>query len=405
MTQTVRGVNLTGWGAYTPSLVLTNADLERMVDTSDEWIVSRTGIRERRIAGPNETTASMAAAAALRAIAVAGLQPQDIDLILLCTLTPDFPLPSTATLVKQAIGNTKAAAFDLSAACSGFVYGYVVAHSYLASGLGKHALVIGSETMSRCTDFTDRSTCVLFGDGAGATVLSATGGPGGTLGVELTTDTAATYSIWIPGGASARPASEASLAGREHYMRMKGGETFKLAVRKLTATTMRAVENAAMSLDDVDLVVPHQANARIIEATARALGIPMDRVFLNVDRYGNTSAATVPIAVTEAVASGRIKRGDKVVLVAFGAGGTSGAVALEWTADPADRLRGDSVSGDDIRIVHPGIEPADPFPPALRWMLDRPSGPNGRKAGLDAGDTETVTPDARSGAHVTGPQS
>jgi 3-oxoacyl-[acyl-carrier-protein] synthase-3 len=405
MTQTVRGVNLTGWGAYTPSLVLTNADLEKMVETSDEWIITRTGIRERRIAGPTETTASMGAAAALRAIAVAGLEPQDLDLIVLCTLTPDFPLPSTATLLKQAIGNTKAAAFDLSAACSGFVYGYVVAHSYLASGLGKHALVVGSETMSRCTDFTDRSTCVLFGDGAGAVVLSATGGPGGTLGVELTTDTAATYSIWIPGGASARPATAATLTAGEHYMRMKGGETFKLAVRKLTATTMRAVENAAMSLEDVDLVIPHQANARIIEATARALGIQMEKVFLNVDRYGNTSAATVPIAITEAVASGRIKRGDKVVLVAFGAGGTSGAVALEWTADPADRHRAESVPGGDVPIVNPGIEPADPFPPALRWMLDRPSGANGRNTGLDLGDTESVNPGAPSGATVTRPQS
>jgi 3-oxoacyl-[acyl-carrier-protein] synthase-3 len=390
VTKTVRGVNLTGWGAYTPRLALTNADIQKMVETSDDWIVSRTGIRERRIASPAETTASMGATAAMRAIAVAGIEPADLDLIVLCTLTPDYPLPATATLVKQALGNTKAAAFDLSAACSGFVYGYVIAHSYLASGLGKHALVIGAETMSRCTDWQDRSTCVLFGDGAGATVLSATGGPGGTLGVELTTDTAATYSIWIPAGASARPATIASLAAGEHYMRMRGGETFKLAVRKLAATSMRAVENAAMTLQDVDLVVPHQANARIIEATAKALGIPMSKVFLNVDRYGNTSAATVPIAITEAVESGRIKLGDKVVLVAFGAGGTSGAVALEWTADPEDRHRADSVPDDAVQISNPGIELVNPFPPALQWILDGRDGPDRSVDDTDADSAESV---------------
>jgi 3-oxoacyl-[acyl-carrier-protein] synthase-3 len=405
MTQTVRGVHLTGWGAYIPSLVLSNADLETMVDTSDEWIVSRTGIRERHIAGPGETTARMAAIAGLRAIATAGLQPEDIDLILLATLTPDYPLPSAAVLVKQAIGNTHAAAMDLSAACSGYVYAHAVAHSYLAGGLGKHALVIGSETMSRCTDYTDRSTCVLFGDGAGATVLTATDEPGGTLGIHLTTDTAATYSIWIPAGASARPVTDSTVAAREQYMRMKGGETFKLAVRKLTATTVQAVEDAAISLQDVDLVIPHQANSRIIEATGKALGVAMEKVYLNVDRYGNTSAATIPIAITEAVASGRIKQGDKIVLVAFGAGGTSGAVALEWSADPAAGHRAESVVADDVHISDPGIEPVDPFPPALQWMLDRAASANGRKPDLDVGHTESVNPDTRPDATITRPQS
>jgi 3-oxoacyl-[acyl-carrier-protein] synthase-3 len=371
MPRSLRGVRVTGWGAYTPECVLSNADLEKMVETNDEWIATRTGIRERRIAGPGETTASMAAVAGLRAIATAGLTPEDIDLILVGTLTPDYPLPSAAVLVKEAIGNKHAAAMDLAAACSGYVFGHAMAHAYLASGLGKHALVIGSETMSRCTDFTDRGTCVLFGDGAGATVLSASEEPGGTLGIEMTTDTAATYSIWIPGGSSARPTTEETVAAREHFMRMRGGETFKLAVRKLTATTGRALEDAGLTLDDIDLVVPHQANSRIIEATAKALGFPMEKVYLNIQRYGNTSAASIPIALAEAVAEGRIHQGDRIVLVAFGAGGTAGAVALEWTADPADGLRAGNIGPQDVHILDSGVEPINPFPPALEWVLQK----------------------------------
>jgi 3-oxoacyl-[acyl-carrier-protein] synthase-3 len=253
--------------------------------------------------------------------------------------------------------------------------------------------------MSRCTDFADRATAVLFGDGAGATVLSASDEPGGDLGIEMTTDTAATYSIWIPGGAAARPANEATVAAREHYMRMKGGETFKLAVRKLTATTLRALENAGLTLDDVDLVVPHQANSRIIEATARALAFPMEKVFLNIARYGNTSAASVPIALSEAVAEGRIHKGDRIVLVAFGAGGTAGAVALDWTADPADRLRSEHIRPQDVRILDPGIEPVNPFPPALQWLLARSDSGNGRHPGPDTGGSTTISDAAVSGVH------
>jgi 3-oxoacyl-[acyl-carrier-protein] synthase-3 len=372
----ISGVHVTGWGSYSPSLTLTNAHLEQMVDTSDEWIVSRTGIGERRIAGPGETTASMAAVAGLRAIATAGLKPDDIDLILVGTLTPDYPLPSAATLVKEAIGNKHAAAFDLAAACSGFVYGYGVAHGYLASGLAKHALVIGAETMSRCTDFTDRNTCVLFGDGAGAVVLSASEETGGTLGIELTTDTAATYSIWIPAGAAARPATAATVAAGEHFMRMKGGETFKLAVRKLRSAAIRAVEKSGMTLEEVDLVVPHQANARILEALCKLTEFPVERVFVNIQKYGNTSAASVPIALSEAVAEGRIKPGDRVLLVAFGAGGTAGAIMVQWTANPEDGLRAEGIGPESVHILDSGIEPTNPFPPALEWIrvgADSPS--------------------------------
>jgi 3-oxoacyl-[acyl-carrier-protein] synthase-3 len=343
-----------------------------MVDTSDEWIVTRTGIRERRIASPTDTTASMAAVAGLRAIATAGLDVHDIDLIIVGTLTPDYPLPSAAVLVKEAIGNAHAAAMDLAAACSGFAYGYGMAHAYLASGLARHALVIGSETMSRCTDWTDRGTCVLFGDGAGAVVLSASDEPGGAMGIELNTETAATYSIWIPAGGAARPANEASVAAREHYMRMKGQETFKLAVRKLASTSLMAVEKAGITLEDIDLAVPHQANVRILEALAKSVHFPPERLFVNIDRYGNTSAASVPIALTEAVAAGRIKPGDRILLAAFGAGGTSGAIVLKWTADPANRLRAEGIGPERVTLLDSGLEPINPFPPALEWMLAQP---------------------------------
>jgi 3-oxoacyl-[acyl-carrier-protein] synthase-3 len=367
----VPGVRITGWGAYAPSQILTNADLEQMVETSDEWIVSRTGICERRIAGPDETTASMAAVAGLRAIAVAGLQPDDIDLILVGTLTPDYPMPSAAALVKDAIGNKRAAAMDLAAACSGFVFGYATAAAYIISGMARHVLVIGAETLSRCTDWTDRGTCILFGDGAGAVVLSASDEAGGTLGIELTTEPAGAYYIWLPAGGAARPATAATLEAREHYMKMKGSETFKMAVRTLGSTSIKALEKAGLGLPDVDLVIPHQANIRIIEALAKSLDFPMERVFVNVNHYGNTSAASVPLALSEAVGSGRVKQGDRLLLVAFGAGLTSGAIALEWTADPAASARANAIDQSDVVVLAGYLGPVNPFPPALEWLLER----------------------------------
>ena len=364
----ISGAHVTGWGSYAPSLVLTNADLEKMVETDDEWIVSRTGIRERRIAGPDETTASMAAVAGLRAIATAGLDPDDIDLIIVGTLTPDYPMPSTAALVKQAIGNKRAAAMDVGAACSGFVYGYATANAYVASGMAKHVLVVGAETLSRVTDFTDRSTCILFGDAAGAVVLSASDEPGGTLGIEMTTEPSGAYYIWLPAGGAARPAGEAALARHENYMKMKGAETFKMAVRTLGSTSLTAVRRAGLELSDIDLVVPHQANVRIIEGLAKALDFPMERVFVNVGHYGNTSAASVPLALSEAVATGRVKQGDRLLLVAFGAGVTSGAIALEWTADPAALARSAGIGPADVTIRPGYLEPVNPFPAALEWL-------------------------------------
>jgi len=375
MPRSLSGVHLTGWGAYAPSLKLTNADLEKMVDTNDEWIVTRTGIRERRIAGPDETTASMAAVAGLRAIATAGLEPDDIDLIIVGTLTPDYPMPSTAALVKQAIGNKRAAAFDVGAACSGFVYGYATAHAYVAAGLAKHVLVMGAETLSRATDFTDRGTCLLFGDGAGAVVLSASDEPGGTMGIEMTTEPSGAYLIWLPAGGAARPSCDATLVAREQYMKMKGPETFKMAVRTLGSTAQASVAKAGLRLEDLDLVVPHQANIRIIEGLAKSLDFPMERVFVNVDRYGNTSAASVPLALSEAVTSGRVKRGDKLLLVAFGAGLTSGAITLEWTADPADAARAEGIGPESVQITPGYLEPVNPFPPALEWIRSGAASP------------------------------
>lgn len=367
-----RGSRITGWGSYVPRAVLTNADLETVVDTNDEWIVTRTGIRERRVAAVGESTASMAAIAARRAIAVAGLDPDEIDLILLATLSPDYLMPSTAALVKEAIGNTRAPAMDLAAACSGFVYGYTTAHAYITAGLARHVLVIGAELLTRYLDFTDRGTCILFGDGAGAVVLSAADEGGGTLGTELTTDPSGAYMIWLPAGGSVAPACSGTLARGEHFIRMEGRETYRFATRTLASTAAAAVAKAGLTPAEIDLVVPHQANLRIIEAVAKELSLPMERMFVDIERYGNTSAASIPIALVEAVESGRVAVGDRLVFVAFGAGFTSGAVALEWTADPALGARAASVDPASV-AVRPPDEPAggDPLAPILVRVLER----------------------------------
>ena len=374
MTEPARYAHLTGWGRYAPSQVLTNADLERMVDTSDEWIVSRTGIRERRVAAAHETTASMATVASMRAIRTAGIEPDDIDLILLATLTPDYWMPSTAALVKEAIGNTKAAAMDIAAACSGFVYAYATAQAYITSGLAKHVLVIGAELLTRFLDYSDRNTCILFGDGAGAVVLSASDVPGGGLGIEMTTEPQGAYMIWLPAGGAKSPPSAETIARGEHYIRMEGKETYRFATRTLATTALAAIEKAGLQPSDIDLFIPHQANIRIIDAVAKGLDLPMDKMFVNLDKYGNTSAASVPIALAEAANSGRIKIGDTVVIVAFGAGFTSGAVAIRWTADPARGVAGDAaVVPDDISVRLPvDWDSVDPIPQALAQLMAAP---------------------------------
>jgi 3-oxoacyl-[acyl-carrier-protein] synthase-3 len=366
--------HVTGWGRYVPSHILTNADLERMVDTSDEWITTRTGIRERRVAAADETTASMAAVAALRAIRTAGLEPDDIDLILLGTLTPDYWMPSTAALVKEAIGNTRAAAMDVMAACSGFVYGFASAQAWITAGLAKHVLVIGAELLTRFLDYTDRGTCILFGDGAGAVVLSASEEPGGALGVELTTEPQGAYMIWLPAGGAKSPPSAETIARGEHFIRMEGRETYRFATKTMATTALESVRKSGLTPDDIKLFIPHQANVRIIEAVAKGLDLPMDRMYTNVQKYGNTSAASVPIALAEAVNEGRLNVGDNVTIVAFGAGFTSGAVTINWTADPARGRAGEAaVDPADVHVRLPvDWDSVDPIPPALAELMNRP---------------------------------
>ncbi len=365
---------VTGWGRYAPAQVLTNADLERMVDTSDEWIRTRTGIRERRVAAAHETTASMGAVAGLRAIRTAGIEPEEIDLILLATLTPDYWMPSTAALVKEAIGNRRATAMDVMAACSGFVYGFATAQAYIQAGLARHVLVIGSETLTRFLDYTDRSTCILFGDGAGAVVLSASDEPGGSLGIELTTEPQGAYMIWLPAGGAKAPPSADTISRGEHYVRMEGKETYRFATRTMATTALESIRKSGLQPKDIDLFVPHQANVRIIEAVAKGLDLPMSKMFVNLDKYGNTSAASVPIALAEAVNEGRVKVGDHVTIVAFGAGFTSGAVTVEWTADPARGVAGDAaVRPEDVSVRLPvDWDSVDPIPDALAAVMAQP---------------------------------
>jgi 3-oxoacyl-[acyl-carrier-protein] synthase III len=372
----IRRAHVTGWGRYAPAQILTNADLEKIVDTSDEWIRTRTGIRERRVAAANETTASMGAVAGLRAIHTAGLKPDDMDLIILATLTPDYWMPSTAALVKEAIGNTKATAFDVMAACSGFVYGFATAQAYIQAGLAQHVLVIGSELLTRFLDYTDRSTCILFGDGAGAVVLSASEEPGGALGIEMTTEPQGAYMIWLPAGGSKAPPSAETIRRGEHFVRMEGNQTYRFATKTMATTALESIRRSGLEPSDVDLFIPHQANVRIIEAVAKGLDLPMEKMFVNLDRYGNTSAASVPIALAEAVNEGRVEVGDNVTIVAFGAGFTSGAVTIEWTADPA-RGRGadDAVRPEDVTVRLPvDWDSVDPIPDALAELMRRPDG-------------------------------
>jgi 3-oxoacyl-[acyl-carrier-protein] synthase III len=366
--------HVTGWGRYVPSQVLTNKDLERMVDTSDEWIVSRTGIKERRVAAAHETTASMGAVAGLRAIHAAGIDPDDIDLILLATLTPDYWMPSTAALVKEAIGNTRAAAMDVAAACSGFVYGFATAKAWIESGQAKHVLVIGAELLTRFLDYTDRSTCILFGDGAGAAVLSGSTEPGGALGIELTTSPEGAYMIWLPAGGAKSPPSAETIQRGEHYIRMEGKETYRFATKTMATTALESVRKSGLEPSDISLFIPHQANVRIIEAVAKGLNLSMDQIYTNVNRYGNTSAASVPIAMAEAVNEGHVKVGDNITIVAFGAGFTSGAVTIQWTADPARGQAADeAIRAEDVHVRLPvDWDSVDPIPPALAEIMARP---------------------------------
>ena len=320
---------IAGTGSYAPAKILTNADLERMIATSDEWIRERTGICERRIAATGEACSDLAVQSGKRALTAAGLAATDLDMILVATCTGDFPLPATACLVQHQLGATKAAACDLSAACCGFVYALSVADAYVKSGM-RHVLVIGSEVMSAITDWTDRNTCVLFGDGAGAVVVSASDGERGILSTHLRSDGTLRELIMVPGGGSRTPPSEKVIAERLQYVKMKGNETFKVAVRTLEEIARATLAANGLRVEDLDLYVPHQANIRILKAVMERLGIPIEKVLLNLDRYGNTSAASIPIALDEAVRERRIKEGSLVMLGAFGAGLTWASAVIRW---------------------------------------------------------------------------
>lgn len=322
---------VTGWGMYVPERVLSNAELEQLVDTSDEWIVTRTGIRERRIAAPHETTSSMGTEAARQAMERADVGPLDIDLILFATMTPDKLMPLTASLLQSAIGAVRAAPLDLNAACSGFVYALAVAAQFIRAGSAKTILVVGSETFSRFVNYRDRNTCILFGDGAGALVLQAREERTGILSVDMGALLDTGDLLEIPGGGSAHPATAETIAAGLHYVTMQGREVFKHAVRAMGDSSATVIADAGLVPDDISLLIPHQANLRIIEATAKRLNVSMERVFVNVDRYGNTSAATIPIAIHEAHAAGRLKAGDYVVLTAFGGGLTWASAVLQWS--------------------------------------------------------------------------
>jgi 3-oxoacyl-[acyl-carrier-protein] synthase-3 len=324
--------HIVGWGKYVPERVLTNDDLTHMVDTSDEWIRTRTGIVERHIAAEDETTATMAIEAAHQALETANLKPSDLDLIIVATATPDHFFPATACLVQDALGVPHAAAFDLAAGCSGFVYGLSIAADLIESGHYKNALIIGAETLSRIIDWEDRTTCVLFGDGAGAVILHANGAEGGILSSTLGADGSGGDLLHIPGGGSRQPPSHKTVSEGQHYLKMKGREVFRFAVRVMPAATRQALDKAGLTLNNLSLVIPHQANYRITEASARALKLPEDKVYSNVARYGNTSAASIPIALCEAVEQGHVHRDDLVAFVGFGAGLTWAAMVIRWSA-------------------------------------------------------------------------
>lgn len=322
--------SITGIGSYLPDKILTNHDLEKMVDTSDDWIVQRTGIKERRIVENGMVTSDLAARASLKAIEDAGISPQDIDMIITSTITPDHFFPSTSCHIQQKIGAIRASAFDILAACAGFIYALSIAQSVVDSGAVKTILVVGAECLSKITDYTDRTTCVLFGDGAGAAIVQKSNTKHEIISTSLAADGSQADILIMPGGGTRNPTSLESIQQRLHYIQFKGKEVFKLAITNITNLILETVEKNRLKLSDIDLIIPHQSNMRIIEATMEKLGLPMEKAFVNIDKYGNTSSASVPIAIDEARREGRLRKGDLVMLVAFGGGLTWGSSLIRW---------------------------------------------------------------------------
>lgn len=321
---------ITGVGSYVPERILSNYDLEKMVETSHEWIVERTGISERRVADESMCTSDLAVEAAKNALKHAGLKPRDIDLILVATVSGDMILPSTACFVQGKLKARNAAAFDLNAACSGFVYGLSVANAYIRAKMASRVLLIGAETLSRFTDWQDRATCVLLGDGAGAVVLEPSSDGSGILSADIYSDGTFWDLLHVPGGGSRHPATEKTIKKRMHFIKMRGNETFKVAVRTLETIVIETLKKNNVHPSELALLIPHQANLRIIQATAKRLGLSMDRVVVNIDKYGNTSAASIPIALDEALRQGRVRKGDYIMFESFGGGLTWASALVKW---------------------------------------------------------------------------
>ncbi len=325
-----RYAHVTGWGKAVPNKILTNHDLEKMVDTSDEWIVSRTGIHERRIVSDHESTSTLALHAAQEALQPTTLDPVDIQLIIVASASPDHFFPATACLVQDGLGAINAGAFDLSAACTGFIFALNMAAQAIRTGSLDNAIVIGAEALSRIVNWEDRNTCILFGDGAGAFVLQASDKPGGILSCIMRSDGSGGDLLSLPAGGSRIPTTQETLDKKLHLIQMNGREIFRFATRVMASSTREAIQIAGLDLDDIELIVPHQANRRILEAAARGLHVTMDRIMMDIDKYGNTSSASIPLAVCDAMDQGRIHPGDHLVLVGFGAGLTWGALVMQW---------------------------------------------------------------------------
>lgn len=326
-------IQILGIGHCLPERILTNADLEQMVDTSDQWIIERTGIRERRIASSEQATSDLCHEAALMALDKAGIAAEDLDLIIVGTTTPDMPMPSTACILQEKLGAWNAGAFDMEAGCTGFVYALTVAEKFLRTDDYNHILVLGSDLCSRVTDYSDRNTCVIFGDGAGAAVVGKGHGECGICSTYMGADGRGGKHLFIPGGGSAFPASMETVQNRQHYIKMNGNEIFKFAVPIVDKVVQKLMARAGRELSEVDCFVPHQANTRIIKSAVKRCGIPMEKTLVNIEKYGNMSAACIPIALSEAEADGRLKPGDLVLMVAFGGGLTYGGVLLRWGKD------------------------------------------------------------------------
>jgi 3-oxoacyl-[acyl-carrier-protein] synthase III len=326
-----RTARIVGLGAFLPRTILSNKDFERLVETSDEWILARTGMRERHVVAEGESLSTLAIEAGRRALAEAGVAPEEVELLIVATATPEQPIPATAAIIQPALGVRRAVCFDVSAACSGFLYALTIARNFIASGEVSTAMIIGAETLSRYTDYTDRTTCILFGDGAGAAVLKAAPAGEGVLRCAWHTDGTYADFIAMPGGGSKYPPNiKEHIDARLPFIKMKGNETFKVAVRSLTEVCQEVLAGAGVSAEQIDLFVPHQANKRIIDAVAERLGVPAEKIYINLERVGNTSAASIPLALREALDRGALKPGDLVLAAAFGGGLTWAAALLRW---------------------------------------------------------------------------